>query len=86
MKAKLKKMLLALSLAFASLGTKLVQATSVIANDTLEGLPALGTQLGSFLTNLAPGVGAFIIIIGVFGGVAAIVYAIVSVVKNKVRM
>jgi len=82
----IKKMLLALTAAFAFVGSKLATATAVIANDTLEGLPALGTQLGSFLTNLAPGVGAFIIIIGVFGGVAAIVYAIVSVVKNKVRM
>ena len=59
--------------------------TNAIANDTLEGLPNVGTQVGEFLTNLAPGVGAFIIIMGVFGGVAAIVYAIVGVVKARVR-
>ena len=60
-------------------------AKSAIENDTLEGLPSVGSDVGDFLTNLAPGVGAFIIIMGVFGGVAAIIYAIVSVVKNKVR-
>jgi len=78
--------LVLLSMMLVALAAQFAQATAVIANDTLEGLPAIGTQIGSFLTNLAPGVGAFIIIIGVFGGVAAIVYAIVSVVKTKVRM
>jgi len=58
--------------------------TSVLENDTLEGLPTLGTDLGAFLTNLAPGVGAFIIILGVFGGVAALIYAVVTLVKRKI--
>ena len=60
--------------------------TSAIANDTLSGLPQVGSDVGSFLTNLAPGVGAFIIILGVFGGVASIVYAIVSVVRHRVKI
>lgn len=58
--------------------------TSYIANDTLDGLPSLGADLGDFLTSLAPGVGVFIIIMGVFGGVAALVYAIVTLIKRKV--
>lgn len=60
--------------------------TQAIDNDTLAGLPCVGSDLGSFLTNLAPGVGTFIIILGVFGGVAAIVYAIVNVIKTKIRI
>jgi hypothetical protein len=60
--------------------------TSAIANDTLAGLPQAGSDLGSFLVNLAPGVGAFIIILGVLGGIGAIIMAIVVVIKGKMRM
>ena len=58
---------------------------NAISSDTLEGLPQVGSDVGGFLTNLAPGVGAFIIIMGVFSGVASIVFAIVSVVRSRVR-
>ena len=58
--------------------------TQIIDNDTLAGLPSMGTNIGSFLTALAPGVGVFIIIMGVFGGVAALIYAIVTLIKKKV--
>ncbi len=61
-------------------------AASAIDNDTLSGLPQIGSDVGSFLKNLAPGVGAFIIILGVFGGVAAIIYAIVGIVKNRIAI
>ena len=59
--------------------------TQAIANDTLAGLPQVGTDIGGFLTNLAPGLGAFIIIMGVLGGVGAIIYAVVTMVKRKIR-
>ena len=59
--------------------------TAAIANDTLDGLPQVGSDVGSFLTNLAPGVGTFIIIMAVFGGVGAIIYAIVSIIKRKIN-
>ena len=58
--------------------------TSVLANDTLSGLPQLGSDLGSFLTALAPGVGTFIIIMAIFGGIGALIYGIVYMVKHKV--
>jgi phage-related minor tail protein len=58
---------------------------NVIANDTLQGLPGIGSDLGSFLTNLAPGVGAFIIIMAILGGIGALIYAIVSVIKRKLH-
>ena len=68
----------------AALAVSSVLAESAIDNDTLEGLPQVGSDIGQFLTKLAPGVGAFIIIMGVFGGVAGIVYAIVGVIKRKI--
>lgn len=58
---------------------------AVIPNDTLEGMPQMGSDLGNFLSNLAPGVGVFILLLGVFGGIASIVYAIVVVIKRKLH-
>ena len=40
--------------------------------------------VGYFLQDTAPGVGAFIVILGVFGAVAAIVFAVVGVVRNRI--
>ena len=57
-----------------------------IDDDTIEGLPMIGSDTGNFLKNLAPGVGAFIIIIGIFAAVAGIIYAIVGIVKRKVEV
>lgn len=59
--------------------------TQAIANDTLMGLPQMGTDMGNFLTNLAPGVGIMILLLGIFGGIAGIVYAVIIVIKRKVR-
>ena len=83
---KVKKIMLTVGAGISGIvGIPLVSAANAIANDTLQGLPQIGSDVGSFLTNLAPGVGAFIIIMGVFGGVAGIVYAIVGVVKSKIN-
>jgi hypothetical protein len=57
---------------------------TVIDNETLAGLPQLGTDLGDFLGNLAPGVGTFIIILAIFGGIGALIYAIVHMIRSKV--
>lgn len=57
--------------------------TSVLENDTLEGLPSMGTQLGEFMGNLAPGLGKFILILGIFVGIAAIILGIVVVIKKS---
>jgi len=61
-------------------------ATSAIDADTLEALPRVGSDVGNFMKNLAPGIGAFIIVLGVFGGVAAIIYGVVSMIKNKISI
>ena len=55
-------------------------------SDIIEGLPNVGSDVGTFLKRLAPGVGAFIIILGVFGGIVGIVYAVVGVIKRKIVM
>ena len=54
-------------------------------SESISGLGDLGTDLGNFLSNVAPGVGAFIIIMGVFGGIAAIVYAVAMMIKKKIE-
>ena len=81
---KLKRTLLAFGAGALALPSAF--AAVAIDADTLEGLPYIGSDVGSFLKNLAPGIGAFIIILGVFGGVAAIVYAIVGVVKSRINI
>ena len=58
---------------------------AAIASDTLQGMLQMGSDLGNFLANLAPGVGVFVLLLGVFGGIAAIVYAIVVVIKRKLH-
>lgn len=75
---------LVLTLAGTALAVPTVFATPAIDSNTLEGLPWIGSDVGSFMKNLAPGIGAFIIILGVFGGVAAIIYGVVSMIKNKI--
>ena len=62
-----------------------VSATPLIDNDTLEGLPQLGTDVGDFMGNLAPGLGKFILILGIFVGIVGILGAIFLIMK-KVTM
>ena len=52
--------------------------------DVIEGLPNVGSDIGGFMKNLAPGVGAFIIILGVFGGVGMLIYGVVGMIKGKI--
>lgn len=57
-------------------------AVAAIENNTLEGLPSVGSDLGEFLTNLAPGIGAFVLILGIFLGVVAIIYGVAAMVAK----
>ena len=59
--------------------------TSVIANDTLEGLPSLGTDIGDFMGNLAPGLGQFIIVMAIFLGIAGVIGAVIYVIRGAVK-
>jgi hypothetical protein len=51
----------------------------------ISGLTELGTDLGGFLSAVAPGVGTFIIVMGVFGGIGAIIYAVATMIKKKIN-
>jgi hypothetical protein len=50
----------------------------MIVNDT-------STELSGFLRAVAPGVGTFIIVMGVFGGIGAIIYAVATMIKKKIN-
>jgi hypothetical protein len=49
------------------------------------GLPQMGSDIGDFLTQLAPGVGIMILLLGIFGGIAGIIYAVIVVMKRKIK-
>ena len=53
-------------------------------NDTTADLPQVGTDLGSFLSNLMPGVTEVIFTLGIIGGIIALFGALVYVVKNAI--
>lgn len=59
--------------------------TSIIASDTFSGLPALGTNLGGFMRNLAPGIVAIIFVLGIIGGICMIFYATSDSIRNSVQ-
>jgi len=60
--------------------------TAVLESDMLSGLPDVGTDTGTFLGNLAPGLGKFILIMGVFVGIVGIITAIIYIIKNKIKV
>ena len=51
----------------------------------ITGLSGFGTDLGGFLTNLAPGVIAFVFILAIIGGLISILGAIVFVIKKAIK-
>ena len=59
-------------------------STNALCGRMLEGMGDTGSHLGGFLSNLAPGVGTFILLLGIFGGVVAIFYGIVVAIKKKI--
>lgn len=52
----------------------------------ISGMPSMGEDIGSFATGIAPGIGVFLIILGVFTAVGALVYAVVGLIKNKFKL
>jgi len=53
--------------------------------DTTGQLPQVGSDIGSFLSNLAPGVVAFVFILAIVGGIIGLFAAIVTVIKNSMN-
>ena len=60
-----------------------------MANDSLTQvtgqLPQVGSDLGSFLSNLSPGVVAFVFILAIVGGIIGIFAGVVFVIKNAMK-
>ena len=54
--------------------------------DTTGQLPQVGSDLGSFLTNLTPGVVGFVFILAIVGGVLAVIGGIVFVIKKAMNI
>lgn len=44
--------------------------------DIIEGLPSAGSNLSSFLSNLAPGIGGFVLLVGIFLAIGMIIMGI----------
>lgn len=61
-----------------------VHASPIIANDTLEGLPAAGTQMGGFLTGITPGVFAVLLLLGLAGAIVLIIVAVGDRIKGGI--
>jgi len=53
--------------------------------DTTGQLPQVGSNIGSFLSNMAPGVVAFIFILSIIGGIVGLFAAVVTVIKNSLK-
>lgn len=54
--------------------------------DAITGLPQVGSDIGGFLSSLAPGVGVFLLIIGLFSALVGIVMATIVVVKKVLKV
>lgn len=61
-----------------------VHATAILDNDTLEGMPELGSDLGDFMGNLAPGLGKFLLTMGIFLGIVGILAGVFYIIKKSV--
>jgi len=60
-------------------------ASNTTLTDTTGQLPQVGSDLGNFLANLAPGVVAFIFILAIVGGIIGLFGAVVFVVRNAMK-
>lgn len=58
-------------------------ATPIIANDTLDGLPATGTYISDFLKNIIPGVFAVMLLLGLAAGIVAIIMAVMRRIQGN---
>ena len=60
-------------------------AVNSTLTDTTGQLPQVGSDLGNFLSNLAPGVIAFVFVLAIVGGILGIFGGIVMIIKNSVK-
>ena len=65
--------------------SKGVSAAAILANDTFEGLGALGSNLGAFFTNITPGVVALVFTLSLISAVIYLLWALASRIKGGVN-
>jgi len=63
---------------------QLIIMTTNLSNE-ITGLTGLGADLGGFFSGIAPGLVAFIVVLGIGCAVVAIIMAIVYVIKEKMK-
>lgn len=61
-------------------------ANHTTLTDTTGQLPQVGSDLGSFLTNLTPGVVGFVFILAIVGGILAVLGGVVFVIKKAMNI
>ena len=49
----------------------------------ITGLADTGTELGNFMTNIAPGLGQFLLVVGIMAAIVGLVTAIVYFIRKK---
>jgi len=54
--------------------------------EQISGLSALGSDLGGFFTNIAPGLVSLIIVMGIGGAIVLIIVAVAHLVKHKINI
>ena len=59
--------------------------TNTTLTDTTSQLPDVGTDIGTMLENLAPGVTSFIFILAIVGAILGILGAVVFVIKKAIN-
>jgi hypothetical protein len=52
----------------------------------LSGLSDMGTEIGQFLSNIAPGIGKFLIYFAIFGGIAGVIGAVIYLIRKKMSV
>jgi hypothetical protein len=48
-------------------------------------MPQVGSDIGDFLKNLAPGLGAFVLILGVFIGIVGIIAGVAMLISHLAK-
>jgi len=56
---------------------------SMAVDVNITGLADTGSELGSFMTNIAPGLGQFLLVVGIMTAIVGLVTAIVYFIRKK---
>lgn len=51
--------------------------------ETLSGMPAVGSDIGSFVSNMSSGVGTFLVVMTLFLAIGGLIVMLIGVIKGK---